>query len=65
MSGSPFCPWSFMTPYKAEDQAFYLAKLLNGNNYINSKEELLDILYNASAVEIMKSASRMSVIINF
>lgn len=63
MSGSPFCPWSFMTKYKSEKHAFHLGKLLNNHRRPKDKDELMRILHNKTTLEIMQKTEEMSVII--
>lgn len=53
MSGSIFNSWGFSTPEEAEEQAFALGTLLNNNKTPNSTDDLLQILTNASASDIV------------
>lgn len=63
MSGSPLCPWAFYTPNEAAKQGFKLAKKLGKNT--KDKIEVLNKLYETSAVDLMKIAEEMGSVRSF
>nr|CAI5849264.1 unnamed protein product [Callosobruchus analis] len=53
VSGSALCPWSYQ--HKARENAFKLARTLDNTFKSNRSEDLLSLLQNATAEQIMQS----------
>lgn len=54
LSGSVLNPWAFATPEEAEERAYQLGTLVNNNRSLHSIDELVRVLQNATASDIVR-----------